>query len=642
MKRKQLFIIILLSGFLSLQAKSQTLYYDALRLSKCVDKNTNAFSADSTRVVSSILGHYAGCSNCNLQEVYDKYRKNNKFIARFIPEGSGSSNKKPGSYNFQNVVSQVGGIDVTNFAVALTDFMIERAKQELSITFFDKFKEDFKKYPELQILFPATSDLMNYLLSYDFNRMLPVLREAFIKDIQNLYINIPKLRTIPQYQPVFKTTGGKIYVVTAIFVNGILEHKNPAQILQAVAQDEIIRNDTTNLGNSVKLINLVSESLMDTVKNHIWIPVEKLTLLANDNMFQTMFFGLIYQENLTLNIVFKDSKRRLVIDLQSLLDQLAGNQAMGRMVINNNFRGFLAKSDTVTRTMQCMQKKVSLNQKLTASDISLYLGSCLDFLDQFIPQVTRVFPGYPVPKEVKTTLFVLRKSNDLYSDLMLKKYHSAVYDAIMILDSTLFNQGSGKVREGFIKYGTFLASVALAENSDQIKDAIEAVALPPGSSRIKRETPFNISLNGYLGVFGGREIMPGLAENPQAWSAGVFAPSGVAVSFGNIKCKSEAGGKSFTIFVSLIDLGTLASYRMGNDKASVVPKITLQNIISPGCYLIWGFGKCPFSLGAGAQIGPNLRSVQENAINKEQNFYWRYGAFLAVDIPYINLFTKSR
>ena len=40
-------------------------------------------------------------------------------------------------------------------------------------------------------------------------------------------------------------------------------------------------------------------------------------------------------------------------------------------------------------------------------------------------------------------------------------------------------------RKAVIKYGTFMAQVAQAENSDDVKTAIESVALPTGSASIK-------------------------------------------------------------------------------------------------------------------------------------------------------------
>lgn len=61
----------------------------------------------------------------------------------------------------------------------------------------------------------------------------------------------------------------------------------------------------------------------------------------------------------------------------------------------------------------------------------------------------------------------------------------------------------------FSKYGTFAANIANAKNSDDIENAIEAIALPSGSSQIKRQSAFNIDLNAYLGLFGSGNYIGG-------------------------------------------------------------------------------------------------------------------------------------
>ena len=49
-------------------------------------------------------------------------------------------------------VSNIGGLDVTKYAKAIADLMIERAKQELTIAFFDRFKQFAEDNKEVQIL----------------------------------------------------------------------------------------------------------------------------------------------------------------------------------------------------------------------------------------------------------------------------------------------------------------------------------------------------------------------------------------------------------------------------------------------------------------------------------------------------------
>ena len=193
-----------------------------------------------------------------------------------------------------------------------------------------------------------------------------------------------------------------------------------------------------------------------------------------------------------------------------------------------------------------------------------------------------------------------------------------------------------------LKYGSFAATIARAETSDDVEKAIEAAALPSGSSRIKRETPFNVSLNAYTGLFGGYEHIVGMKNDKITFNNyGVTAPIGVAISTG-------AHHWSYSIFISLIDIGAVASFRFQNDTVAQIPTILLKDIVSPGVFFSFGFPKCPLSFNLGAQVGPNLRNVnvkdeKGNIINKyQENVYLRYSFSIVVDIPIFNFYSKSK
>ena len=109
------------------------------------------------------------------------------------------------------------------------------------------------------------------------------------------------------------------------------------------------------------------------------------------------------------------------------------------------------------------------------------------------------------------------------------------------------------------------------------------------------------------------------------------APVGVAFSWGNKGKGKERnngklpGGKSITLFIPVIDIGVLASFRLGNDSSEVAAEIKLANIVSPGLYFYYGFGKCPISIGLGGQLGPQLRDVTATEVNIDKNYYFRFG-----------------
>jgi hypothetical protein len=110
------------------------------------------------------------------------------------------------------------------------------------------------------------------------------------------------------------------------------------------------------------------------------------------------------------------------------------------------------------------------------------------------------------------------------------------------------------------------------------------------------------------------------------------------------------GHWSYSVFVSLIDIGTIASFRFNSpDSVTQIPKVQLKDIVSPGLFFSIGIPKTPLSINLGTQMGANLRKVNASTPTNPDpsnqyadKVYWRYSLSVCVDIPLINLFTKSQ
>ena len=131
------------------------------------------------------------------------------------------------------------------------------------------------------------------------------------------------------------------------------------------------------------------------------------------------------------------------------------------------------------------------------------------------------------------------------------------------------------------------------------------------------------------------------------FSLGISAPIGIATSWGHCKrknkdCKCEKEGGSSTLFVSLIDIGAVTNYRFGNSETEKLPEIKLENIFAPGVYYVYGFPKAPISLGLGGQLGPQLRTVTNDLLTLDNKLSFSFKFFIAVDIPLLNFYTRSR
>ncbi|MBK6622441.1 MAG: hypothetical protein IPG32_16790, partial [Saprospirales bacterium] len=84
----------------------------------------------------------------------------------------------------------------------------------------------------------------------------------------------------------------------------------------------------------------------------------------------------------------------------------------------------------------------------------------------------------------------------------------------------------------------------------------------------------------------------------------------------------------------------LASFRFGGEELETLPEIRLSHIVAPGLFAEIGIAGTPLSLGMGAQIGPRLREIKTMEENEIEDWYWRFGASLKVDIPLLSLYAS--
>ena len=105
---------------------------------------------------------------------------------------------------------------------------------------------------------------------------------------------------------------------------------------------------------------------------------------------------------------------------------------------------------------------------------------------------------------------------------------------------------------------------------------------------------------------------------------------------------------SLSIFVSVIDLGGLLTFRANGDTALEVdstrvveddPQIGFKQIVSPGLYLVLGVSKSvPLSIGGGVSLHPGLRRIRDETTGDSRTTSTRRIAiFGAVDVPLFKL-----
>lgn len=179
----------------------------------------------------------------------------------------------------------------------------------------------------------------------------------------------------------------------------------------------------------------------------------------------------------------------------------------------------------------------------------------------------------------------------------------------------------------------FVSTTAKAENSEDVKKALESYALPTGSYSLKRESSFNVSINSYPGLLVGYDSN---ANVKNGWATGITAPVGISITPFSLK--------RVTFFFPIIDVGAPLRFRLYNNQEETIkklPELSFKNILTPGAYVSFGLGKSPFALNLGVQYGPEL-SIEGEDLSIKDKSSWSFNCGFVVDIPLFTIYNKPQ
>lgn len=669
-------IVVILLAILCTPSLSigQIPFHDAVELSDHLDNSGQLMANDS---VYDILDKYVEPDKVNTkQEIFDAFSATpiggdpNPFIE---VSGASKANEPASSGLVEGLIGGIGGLNVTNIADGLAKFLVERAKQELSIAFFSKFKDALDKQKQLQILFPTTFKNLSVIGDeiYQFSAYIEMLRQGFQKDLANILPNLQTLvddssmdavlKELPQLRIILSDG---LYIATQL-KNG--DHVGDAfnSYVNGKANKDSLATVNKNLYPSIVLLNIFSQSLKSVNAEGYWISSAQFQKLENFKVL-SIYIGLIYHQ---IKNFQKENQVVLQIGNHSVTEFLE-NLSKDVQSIKNLKRTYLeplvVSARVVDKQFVAIKKQLqSDGDKPGYEDYFELMQASINFIEQIKTTYTAFNDTQDKTQSAELDQYLkpLQSFGNIYVDINQKNYVSVVSEVAYLYDNSIIKKLEAKIQQGqenvkallekhqemvqaLVKYGNFVAIVAKAENSDQVKDAIEAVALPAGSARIKRVTPFNVALNGYLGAHYGNEYLEDQVSGRSKWSKiyGMSAPVGVTIST-DLRGKKGSELGSISLMLSLVDIGAIASFRTQNDSTANIPELKFENILAPGAYAVWGIPKTPLSIGYGWQRGPQLREItttvngQENVIESSA---YRWSFFFAVDIPIINFYTKTK
>jgi hypothetical protein len=624
--------ILLFPRTLQAQTATGSPYMDAIEFSKALTPGADVKSLEK---LVNIVSFYADRKDININNI-STVLGTMPFLKEYVPflpaiapaataKGSvGAPTSSPGG---------IAGLDVTNISDGIAKFLIERGRQELSMAFFDRFKKDLERYPELKVLFAESSLILMNIESYNIQNLLQELKDAFMKDLLNIPNNILALRSLTKESckgdtrceerinsliSTFTSSRGhdtRLFILPLICMQGVIDGNNIIDITNKMSADSAICATNDNFNSIIKLSSILLESLRNpNTDGGLFLNQAGVRNLFYSRDLLNIFLGLIYQKYKAPGL---NCYAGLTIGTKNMEDIFT-------LIINSrvSFYATLTSLDKINAAYASIQRSIRDNQKVDAASYASAIMASISMLDNISRSLEILIPK-SLPENYTRFASNLKIAGNICLDIQNKNYAGIFNGTIKFInDNAIAND---ETRERLVKYLSFAANLSSAKTSDEVKEALNAVALPPGSYSIKQRSAFNISLNGYVGY--NWDFNGGLYAN------GVYAPVGFSASCG----LGRKHGGALTLFAAVIDVGALVAYRLQNGVTDDLKQdIRLESILAPSAQLFIGIPKTPIAAGIGWRRTAKLfYSADESfTVIKPKSVF---SASILIDIPIFTL-----
>ncbi|MDQ7947244.1 MAG: hypothetical protein REI78_05960 [Pedobacter sp.] len=564
-------------------------------------------------------------------------------------------------------ITTKGGISASTLLEGLTEFYIDQVNNEINDAFFIQLKKVLNKYVEIRILFPETEKTLGSIEAIRIQSSLNTLKIAFEVDLKNLSGNIVGLSQLSKYINLIN----KHNELSLLFLGLDLSHqiskeKNAAEIMQLIGNAPYIQQTKPNAyTTAIKLAAITSYSFRDIrtgdekKEAQGWVTVDQVEALQKEQDFYTIFLGLFAESVKDINIGGSN--------LRTLLFNKSSEAIKGKYLVYS----FIDARKKITPMVTALT-----NAQTLVADKIKYSLDLTEMLLSLSKVATDILPSSAVEdinkrlKKVKDEFIpVARQTAELANAIKIKEYSTAISKGGIILNKFFNNwkvelmkldtlaktkvdhelrkqladlkdslSKNELVERYYQKYGLFIATVAEAKDSKDVKEAIKAFALPTGSSRIKKETRSSFGINGYVGFYQARNYYFHDSGLPK-FERGLTAPLGFAYNRGRVL------GGSLSLYAGVLDIGAIFSYKVNND--TIKSSVNFAQVLSPSVGLIYGLPvidkfNIPLSFGANMQWGPKLKKVTAAGNSTLPLMTRRLNIFIAVDLPIVNFYTSKR
>lgn len=523
---------------------------------------------------------------------------------------------------------------------AVADILIDRLKEELAQAYFDKMaiKMDtialFQRsctatsmrigVCSLAELMPKTQLIFKESRSHLSPQIGATLKAAFMEDLENFPRAFPEAYEAGIKRVASTACGGTLtdadYVALmgGRLYRGIADGDNWTTVLADLAAAQDL---PASWGKRQAVLDLILRLGQSVVDQDGKVPLTRIADLKKDGINSYVFL-LLVNKMIAADLV--------TVGATGTVAAVASNAAIIAEIADEILQ-LVQGAERLSVPLFPAGETASGKIKRISDDVR----TVIEHGDEAVMQLIALLGGTPATDRIPPEFFTYYEAaTNLSVALADASYGRASLAALGMLNAAL--PADVVLDDDIAKLITLAADIAEAEGGE-IKEVFEAAILPVGSFRIKQSTTFSVAVNAYTGLSYGLEYLADSANYKNY--GGVFAPIGVNLSWSRGSEKNMR--ESHSLLLSVIDIGTLVSYRFNSeDSVQAAPQVSFDNVFAPGLHYVLGFKNSPISIGAGAQYAPRLRSIVDGAANVMDVDAFRFGMFVAVDIPLFHLSLK--
>ena len=547
----------------------------------------------------------------------------NSIISKEIASLIGAS-AQSSKLTINKLSSGLGNTEITSLADGFAKFLVTRVKKELSIAFFDRFKDAIndEKAIDFHILFPETKGQLELIDEkvYELKPYLNGLRMSSIADFKTMPVHLPELLTEETLlKKALETNIEAKYGVSIAFglIKEIDQNENFGVALENLSQYKIPEvSSVEELDKYVEIIRLLSFALKSPAAkdDKYYISPADIDELINNEQLLKYFVGLTLAYTNLESIQPVNISKSIIEDVKAFYQ----NHTNDLIKVLKEYR---KASDLFVESQKTEEKETKL---------ILYFQAAEKILNSTKTVSNVIFPSNPhIPKFIERIDLGVNIASSLYT----KNYVSTIggigklYKMISEEHNSNDKKDLDKVISKITTYANFIAQISQTDDSEEISTIIEQYAAPVGSYRSKSLNKFTVAIDSYVGA--------GYRFGSNSGGLMINTPIGVSLGFSN-----GTGKWSFTVMPTIFDIGPLVSYRFTNDDDAPA-KIYFKEIISPGIFASIGFSKkCPIFLNLGYQRPALLTRVDaiENTYDLKPIDY--LSGSLSVNVPLMILYNK--